>query len=79
MIAKSIQDIVPADIDALVANAVEEGNQLDFKGALVGGTREDKKEFVADVCASPIPEAVTLYLAFKKTRKDERRPLSVPT
>lgn len=51
MIPKSIHDIAQADIDALVANAVEEGNQLDFKQALVGGTRDDKKEFVSDVCA----------------------------
>lgn len=51
MIPKSVDEIVQADIDTLVTNAVEEGNQLDFKQALVGGTRDDKKEFVADVCA----------------------------
>lgn len=48
---KNIGDLVAADIDALVANRVEEGIQLDFKSALVGGTNDDKKKFLADICA----------------------------
>jgi hypothetical protein len=51
MIPKSINEIQAADIDRLVANAVEEGSQLDYKQALVRGSRDDKKEFIADVCA----------------------------
>lgn len=51
MIPKSIADIVQADIDALVANAVEEIDQLDFKQVLAINTRDERKEFVSDVCA----------------------------
>jgi hypothetical protein len=51
MIRKAINAIERADIDRLVEGAVEESNQLDFKEAPVGPTRDDKKEFVADVCA----------------------------
>lgn len=51
MVPKAINAIERADIDRLVADAVEEGNQLDFKEALVGATRDERKEFVADVCA----------------------------
>ena len=51
MIPKAINAIERADIDRLVADAVEEGNQLDYKEALGGATRDERKEFVADVCA----------------------------
>ncbi|CAK0502078.1 AAA-4 family protein [Burkholderia pseudomallei] len=51
MIPKAINAVERADIDQLVARAVEEDNQLDFKEALVGSTRDERKEFVADVCA----------------------------
>lgn len=48
---KGLGDLVAADIDSLVANQVEEGVQLDFKSALVGGANDDKKKFLADICA----------------------------
>jgi hypothetical protein len=51
MIPKAITKLQPEDFDRLVADRVQEGNQLDFKQALVGGTDADKKKFAADVCA----------------------------
>lgn len=48
---KNTGDLVAADIDALVANRAEESILLDFKSALVGGTNDDKKKFLADICA----------------------------
>jgi hypothetical protein len=51
MINKAISEIAADDLDQLVAAHVEEGPQLDFKQALVGVTRDDKKAFIADVCA----------------------------
>lgn len=51
MIPKSIADIAQADIDALVTNAVDESEQLDFKQVLAINTRDERKEFVSDVCA----------------------------
>jgi len=51
MIPKAITQLLPADFDRLVADRVQEGSQLDFKQALVGGTDGDKKKFAVDVCA----------------------------
>lgn len=48
---KSLADLEAADFDALVRDAVEEGTHLDFKRELIGGTAEDKKKFLSDVCA----------------------------
>lgn len=48
---KGVSDLVAADIDSLLTNRVEEGVQLDFKSALVGGTNDDRKKFLADICA----------------------------
>ncbi|MFQ5804572.1 MAG: helix-turn-helix domain-containing protein [Candidatus Methylomirabilales bacterium] len=36
-------------LDALVANAVGEGRQLDYKETLAGGSDDDKREFLSDV------------------------------
>lgn len=51
MIPKAITQLQPEDFDRLVADRVQEGNQLDFKQALVGRTDADKKKFAVDVCA----------------------------
>lgn len=51
MIPKAITQLLPEDFDRLVVDQVQEGNQLDFKQAAVGGTDADKKKFAADVCA----------------------------
>ena len=51
MIPKPLTELQPTDFDRLVTNRVQEGNQLDFKQAVVGGTDADKKKFAADVCA----------------------------
>jgi hypothetical protein len=48
---KSLTDLTPNDCDDLVRGAVGEGTHIDFKSALVGGTSEDRKKFLADVCA----------------------------
>jgi predicted HTH transcriptional regulator len=51
MIAKNLTDIVPADIEALVANAASESTTLEFKRDLPGGGDEAKREFLADLSA----------------------------
>jgi hypothetical protein len=51
MIAKTLADIVPADIVALVSNAAPENTTLEFKRDLPGGSDEAKREFLADVSA----------------------------
>jgi hypothetical protein len=47
----SLADLNAADFDGLVQHAAEEGTHLDFKRALVGGTSDDRKKFLADVCS----------------------------
>jgi hypothetical protein len=49
VIAKPIESIVAADIDALLSNQVPEGRTLDYKRELPGSADADKKEFLADV------------------------------
>jgi hypothetical protein len=49
MIPKAITQLLTEDFDRLVADRAQEGNQLDFKQATVGGTDADKKKFAADV------------------------------
>jgi hypothetical protein len=51
MIPKAINAVERADIDLLIERSINEGNQLDFKETLVGLTRDERKEFIADVCA----------------------------
>jgi hypothetical protein len=48
---KNLADLTAADLDILVQGAVEESNNLDYKSALVGGTSDDRKKFLADICA----------------------------
>src|ERR1035441_2198211 len=51
MIAKNLAAILPADIEALIANAASEGTTLEFKRELPGGSDDAKREFLADVSA----------------------------
>jgi hypothetical protein len=51
MIPKPLEDVVLADIEALVANAVAESRTLEFKTQLPGPKDEQKREFLYDVCA----------------------------
>jgi hypothetical protein len=49
MIARRIEDILEADVTALIQNQVREGRTIEYKLTLPGGTDSDKKEFLADV------------------------------
>lgn len=49
MIPKRLEEIVEADLDELVQNAVAEGTSLEYKIELPGNSDDDKKEFLADV------------------------------
>lgn len=51
MIPLRLSDLTPQNIQDLVTNSVPEGRSLDYKQALIGGTDEDKKEFLADVAS----------------------------
>ncbi len=49
MIAKALDQLTAADLDALVANSIEEGRELEFKRDLPGSADADKRELCADV------------------------------
>lgn len=51
MLNKPFDDIDKSDIDALIADEVVEGKQLDYKEKLPGETPKEKTAFVEDVCS----------------------------
>jgi len=51
VIPQHLADIAPADIEALVDNAVAESTTLEFKRDLPGGSDDAKREFLADISA----------------------------
>jgi Schlafen, AlbA_2 len=51
MIPTPIDKIALADVERLIADAVPEGKDIEYKSILPGGTDADKKEFLADVSA----------------------------
>lgn len=51
MIAKSFEEIVEADLNALIENAVAEGKTIEYKAALPGQSGDDRREFLKDVSA----------------------------
>jgi predicted HTH transcriptional regulator len=48
MIPKEIDALTKQDIDALIANSVSEGRNIEYKEELPGGSDEQKREFLAD-------------------------------
>ena len=46
---KPLDSITTADIEALIADAVQESKTLDFKEKLPGNTDGERKDFLADV------------------------------
>jgi len=49
MITKPLEQIVEADFQTLISNAVREGRTIEYKGTLPGNADADKREFLADV------------------------------
>jgi hypothetical protein len=64
-------------LDALVANAVREGRELDYKETLPGGSDDDKREFLSDVTS--FANAVGGDIIFGvRERREQGRPTGEP-
>ena len=49
---KALESIGREDLEGLIGDATKpEGRLVDYKSALPGNTRDDKKEFLADICS----------------------------
>ena len=77
MIDKPLDEIVAADLQRLVDNAVPEGRRLEYKEQLPGGTHEDKKEFLADVSSFANSTGGDLFFGIVEQR-DGNKPTGVP-
>jgi len=49
MLLKKLSDITLSDINDLISNEVSEGKSLEYKSELTNSTRDEKKEFLADI------------------------------
>jgi len=61
-IKKSLNNVTESDLLELVSNEIPESKTIDYKKEIIGDTREDKKEFLADV--SSFANAVGGFMVF---------------
>ena len=64
---KNLTDLVAADFDGLVVEGVDESTHLDYKEALIGGGSDDRKKFLADICAFANAQGGDLVLGVRQT------------
>ncbi len=79
MIGRNITFIAKADIDALVADAVQEGRTLDYKAQLPGNRDEDKREFLADVSSFANAAGGDIVFGVAEQKDADGRNTGVPT
>ncbi|MDP2362499.1 MAG: ATP-binding protein, partial [Ignavibacteria bacterium] len=59
---KSLNNIVESDLLELINNSIPESKTIDYKKEIIGDTRDDKKEFLADV--SSFANAIGGFIVF---------------
>lgn len=79
MIQKPFDRIEKVDIDSLVANATEEGRNIEYKQALPGNADKQKKEFLADVSSFANASGGDLLYGVEEQRDGEGKPTGIPT
>jgi hypothetical protein len=77
VIKKPIDQIEKSDIEQLVSDQVPEGLQLDYKEALPGDSREEKRELLCDVSAFANTSGGDLIYGIVE-RRDDGKPTGVP-
>ena len=78
MIPKALDKIDRADIDSLIANAVEEGRTIEYKQALPGNADKDKKEFLADVSSFANASGGDIYFGIDEKRDADGKTTGLP-
>lgn len=78
MIGKPFETIKKDDIEALVANAVGEGRNLEYKQLLPGRTDEEVREFLADVSSFANAVGGDLIYGIREQRDRDQKPTGVP-
>jgi Putative DNA-binding domain len=78
MIGKPIDQIVRADIEALVTNEVKEGRTIEYKQALPGNADKDRKEFLADVSSFANAAGGDLLYGIVEKRDADNKTTGIP-
>lgn len=78
MIPKTFAEISQADIELLIENAVSESKTLEYKESLPDQSREEKKEFVADVLSLANSGGGDLLFGIQELRDAAGRPTGIP-
>src|SRR5579862_4950245 len=79
MILKPLEDITQADIEALVADKVSEGQKLEYKQEIHGGKDADVKEFLADVSSFANAVGGDIVYGVEEERDASGKPTGIPT
>lgn len=78
MIWRRFEEINKADIDALIANEVSESRTIEYKQMLSLSTSDEKKEFVADVCAFANSAGGDILFGLEEQRDSTGKQTGVP-
>lgn len=78
MIGKHIASIEKDDIDALVADGVQEGRTLDYKAELPGSRDDDKREFLADVSSFANAAGGDMVFGVSEQKDDDGKNMGIP-
>ncbi len=78
MLAPNIDEITPDHIASLVNEKVAERRTLDYKEKLPGGTDDEKKEFLSDVCSFANLNGGDIIYGVSDERGADGKPTGVP-
>jgi hypothetical protein len=78
MIHKPVDRIEMADIEALVANGVQESRALEYKQALPANSDEDKREFLADVSSFANASGGDIVYGVEESRDQKGKATGIP-
>jgi hypothetical protein len=78
VIAKPVEAVTKADVDALVANEVREGRTLEYKETLPSGSEKDRKEFLRDVISFANAGGADMLFGVSERRDVDGKTTGIP-